>query len=345
MELFIDFSRTLNKKERATIEGRRSRLDDQFGASVAGATKKVNRQLDLAGGLPAAGLRIRPPFAYLSEPIDEELVSDRRAPDREYRPSATRIASGPGIALRTYLTALALAQASTRPGKRPRLDFPIVAYSGEDGWSDFVATGAVRAGAGRDSADIRDKKGRSVRNALDTLEEAHLVHLPGAPRKRDRYKGFELQHEAGRQLEGDPIRYVVPREDEDCFALPAEFITQGWVHVLEDSEIALLLMVACGRGTLPAYGDNADLRVGEVAIPADVRLRHYGIHRDPFSAARKTLDWFGLLDVREVRRHDDGRGEDGEMKLHRLSLLPEGFGVDALSTVRGALKAQLARVE
>lgn len=95
---------------------------------------------------------------------------------------------------------------------------------------------------------------------------------------------------------------------------------------------------------MPAYGDNADLRAGEVAIPANVRLRYYGIHRDPFSAARRTLDRFGLLDVREVRRHDDARGEDGEMNLHRVSLLLDGFDVDALSTVRGALQAQLARV-
>jgi hypothetical protein len=76
------------------------------------------------------------------------------------------------------------------------------------------------------------------------------------------------------------------------------FVMNGWLHVLEDSEITLLLMVACGRGTLVATSE-ADISPGEVAIPAEVRLRRYGIHRDPFSAARKTLEWFGLLDVRE----------------------------------------------
>jgi hypothetical protein len=84
----------------------------------------------------------------------------------------------------------------------------------------------------------------------------------------------------------------------------------GCFHVLEDAEITLLLMVACGRGTLVATS-KADLVPGEVAIPAEVRLRGYGIHRDPFSAACKTLEWFGLLGVREVARHFDGRGEDG----------------------------------
>jgi hypothetical protein len=107
------------------------------------------------------------------------------------------------------------------------------------------------------------------------------------------------------------------------------FVMNGWLHVLEDSEITLLLMVACGRGTLVATSEAA-ISPGEVAIPAEVRLRRYGIHRDPFSAARKTLEWFGLLDVREVARHFDGRGEDGAARLHRLSVTPRGFEVNAV---------------
>ena len=35
----------------------------------------------------------------------------------------------------------------------------------------------------------------------------------------------------------------------------------GWLHVLEDSEITLLLMVACGRGTLVATSE-ADISPG-----------------------------------------------------------------------------------
>jgi hypothetical protein len=105
----------------------------------------------------------------------------------------------------------------------------------------------------------------------------------------------------------------VPAKREDYFTLPAGFVMNGWLQVLEDSEITLLLMVPCGRGTLVATSE-ADMAPGEVAIPAEVRLRRYGIHRDPFSAARKTVEWFGLLDVREVARHFDGRRED----IHRL---------------------------
>ena len=41
---------------------------------------------------------------------------------------------------------------------------------------------------------------------------------------------------------------------------PISLISNGWVHVLEDSEISLLLMVACGLGRL-------QLEDGAVAIP------------------------------------------------------------------------------
>ncbi|MFJ2758779.1 hypothetical protein ACIO3S_24485 [Nocardioides sp. NPDC087217] len=68
--------------------------------------------------------------------------------------------------------------------------------------------------------------------------------------------------------------------------------------MLEDSEITVLLMAACGAG---AFFDQ-----GGWAFPGEVRLRHYGIHRDPYAAARKTLEWFALLDVEEIMRHSDG---------------------------------------
>ncbi len=190
-------------------------------------------------------------------------------------------------------------------------------------------------------ATVRDLKGRSVRSALDSLFDAGLVELPGAPGRRGRHEGFTLLHEAGRQYKNDPHPYVVPLEkDSDFFQLPAGFISQGWIHVLEDSEITLLLMVACGKKSLPPSVES-DINPREIAIPADIRLCHYGIHRDPFSAARKTLSWFGLLKVREVNRHDDGRAEGGDARLHRLELVPDGFDTDALTTVRTVLEEQL----
>jgi hypothetical protein len=55
----------------------------------------------------------------------------------------------------------------------------------------------------------------------------------------------------------------VPQAGESCFDVPISFISNGWVHVLEDSEISLLLMVAWGLGRL-------QLEDGAVAIPHSV---------------------------------------------------------------------------
>lgn len=341
-EIYLDLAR-LSDKERQAFQARQGRLYGQFGKSATNATNALTDHFGAPGLLSAEGLRIRTPFSYLSTPIPEGAASDRRAPKRDLRPPATRISSGKGAALRMYLTALAYAQIRNRPGRRVTLDVPLATFSREWGWNDIVATPAVTSGRGETSSTIREKKARTLANVLDTLEEAKLVHLPGTPGRRGRHEGFSLLDESGWQRGGDPLPYAVPPKNEDYFTLPVGFVTQGWLHVLEDSEITLLLMVACRRGTLMALGDDPDIIPGEVAIPAEIRLRHYGIHRDPFSAARKTLEWFGLLGVREVHRHEDGRAEDTVMRLHRLSLLQEGFESPALDTVRETIDHQLGR--
>jgi hypothetical protein len=340
--LNLDFSRTLNAKERRAFGSRAGRLSGPFGASAAAATSKMNKEFPLGGPL-----RVRTWFVALDQPVNADEVSDRSAPDRRLRPSATRISSSQGATLRLYLTALAVAQAITKPGKRAHLpDMPIAEFGGEKtGWTDLVATGAVVSGKGATASMVRDKKARSVRTSLDTLSDAMLVQLTGPEGRRGRHGGFMLLHEGGAQLDGDAHPYSVPAADDaSVFELPPGFITNGWVHVLEDSEIAVLLMVASGHGSLYAGNNEAfDLQPGEVAIPAWARLRHFGIHRDPFSTARKTLEWFGLLDVREVRRHDDGRAENDDERLHRLTLNTDGFGVPALEQVRQVIAAQLDR--
>lgn len=337
MLLSLDVPRPLSSKEHTAFTKRHERLTGRFGDSALAATTELNK---LASAVHE--LKVRDLFSYLKNPIDDPAVSDRRAPRRELRPSATRISSSQGAALRLYLAALAVAQTQNRAGSRAKLpELPIVAFKSETGWGDRIATGAEKSGKGAYKAVVRDLKGRSVRSALNSLFEAGLVELPGTPGRRGRHEGFTLLHEAGRQYKNDPHPYVVPREkDSDFFRLPAGFISQGWIHVLEDSEINLLLMVACGKRALPPSFES-DINLREIAIPADIRLHHYGIHRDPFSAARKTLSWFGLLKVREVNRHDDGRAEGGDARLHRLELVQDGFDTDALTTVRTVLEEQL----
>lgn len=193
-------------------------------------------------------------------------------------------------------------------------------------------------GDGKFYATAQDKRVRQIHSALDALRDAGLVELPNQERGAGKYEGFELLEETGSRVVGeDPVRYRVPRKTDVTFSLPDTFVTKGWVHVLADTEIALLLMVACGRHSIDTGG---------VAIPAYHRVQHYGLGRDAFEAHR-WLQRFGLLDVVEVGRHLDGRSEDYEdegSSLHRLSLNPGGFEEDAVQAVRSAIEGQLARV-
>jgi hypothetical protein len=63
----------------------------------------------------------------------------------------------------------------------------------------------VASGRGGTTSAIRDKKARTLRAALDTLDEAVLVHLAGAAGKSGRHEGLALLDEAGWQITGDPL--------------------------------------------------------------------------------------------------------------------------------------------
>lgn len=194
----FDFSRPLNSKERTAITARRDRLLGQFGHSANNAKAALNDLRNERGRF--GGLSIRNTFVFLEMPLDDNCVSDRKAPPRSMRPSATRISTSKGVALRLYLTLLAVGQAGSKPGQRVQLPtMPIAAFHTEQGWSDLVATEAVASGKGATAMSIRDKKARSLRAALNTLSEAGLVELPGAAGKRGRHDGFALLHEAGTQ--------------------------------------------------------------------------------------------------------------------------------------------------
>ncbi|GAA1854677.1 hypothetical protein [Myceligenerans crystallogenes] len=186
-----------------------------------------------------------------------------------------------------------------------------------------------------------DKKVRHVQSALNALSAAHLVELvPG--NKRRVYDGFRLLDErAGLNREGSALLpYATPDSEDSCLALPASFINEGWIHVLEDSEIVLLMMVACGIGNLET--------LPQVAIPSRVRLLKYGIGRDSYSTAHPMLAQFGLLEVEEIGRQDDGRvlgygDDDGAAHVHRLRLMDDAFEKPARETVTKAIKDALDR--
>lgn len=161
--------------------------------------------------------------------------------------------------------------------------------------------------------------------------------LSGGPNEANRYENFVLLNEIGRDALGEQAEYTVPTTDEPHFSMPGGFVLNNWLHVLEDSEIAVLLMAGCKRG---AWSED-----GMWAFPGAVRLRHYGIHRDPYSHARKTLEWLGLLEVEEVGRHSDGRAEADERMLHRVRLAPGAFKEPALPKMQEMLRRQIMRAD
>ncbi|MGX1703151.1 hypothetical protein [Microbacterium sp. NPDC055357] len=291
----------------------------------------------MRGELPSAGLTLRTGFAFRDGAADP-IASDRKAPPRELRPPATRLMTSRGAALRFVLTLLALVQTARRPGVKARLvefGFEVGGHRTARGWADLIVTDATNSNRHGVYLTARDKRTRSVRNALIALAEAGLVDVPGAPSERNRFEKFVLLDERGVDAVGEPQEYRVPSKAESTFTIPSGLITNGWLHLLEDSEIAILLMVACARD---GWWDQ-----GLLVMDPHIRLQNYGIHRDVFSSARKTLDWFGLLRVEERNRHDDGRAENGEQLAHRLGLAHDGFDKPALPTVIDALTRQLAR--
>jgi hypothetical protein len=343
MTLIYDSSRWATPKERAAFEARLRRLRGAFGEAVERTAAKTRESFPVESALAARGFRVRPSFSYRSIPAPGGY-SDRKVPPRRFRPPATRISSSQGSALRFFLMTLAVAQLTKRAGSRPD-HMPLLASSDRPGWTDFVVTDAEDQGRGKVFIPAKEKRARSIRSSLKTLDSAGLVALQESIGGRGRYENFLLLDEAGSQFNEAGTRlnevelYKVPMAGTPTINLPADFIKNSWLHVLEDSEISLLLMIAYGRGSLP----DED---GYIAIPSETRLRHYGIGRDPFSHARKTLEWLGLVDVREVGRHEDGRaeGEDGPF-LHRFALKPEGFAQPGLATAIATLEEQIRRSE
>lgn len=335
MGILADFDLTPSPgaSERALLTKRAKRLAVRSAPGGPGegwllSAQWATENLDLLPGSPPAELLIRREFSWRSAdpPV---VISDRTPPGREHRPSATRILDSRGAALRLYLTIVAVAQKTKWRTATHANPLPLM---GDFGWVDLVAGRLKKQGALRMVASDRDDRLRTVHAALRSLQAAGLIELPNDGLPKGRYDGFVPLREGGLLVPAS-VRYTPPTVKHVPMSLPYTFITNGWIHLLEDSEIALLLMVACGFGSLEVPG----LQPGWVAIPAITRLARYGLSRDAFDAHRM-LKRFGLLDVYGVGRHDEDMSrvrEYGkkEPQLHRLHLRREGFAERAFDVV------------
>jgi hypothetical protein len=336
----VDFSEPPNDKERVKLQRRRNRLAAMAG-SAAQATSSMRA---LAAKSQIAWVYVRSEFVYRNMPAGAPLhgdPSDRRLPDKTDRPPATRIMSPNGAALRVFLAALFEAQARIRPGQHPGNVLPLAA--GGDGvtsWIDMLASGAKSSGTGKNHMSESAKKIRAMESALDRLAAEELVELTGQGQPgAKKYEKFDLMHEGGRRANGANVAYHVPvPQQEAAFPVPATLFTNGWIHVLEDTELTFILMTAAlyhAAGAQP------------FRVPAGQRLLGFGIGRDAYEA-HVMLSRLGLVTVTpDPGRHLDGKVRDfnsgGHALPHIIGFTPAGFNRYAVNPLIEQIDYQLSR--
>lgn len=312
-------------------EGRRERLVRREVAIRKGMDN-LQKLRDGGRKTPIDVIRIRHDFVFRTDAVP---ASDRKLPsDRVHLPPSTRLITSRGSKLQFFLTALFDAQARTRPGRAPTNDRPI-SGSGQTvvGWLDLLALDAQSRGRPDGKPNIthmqkKDHLKRQIDRTLASLHEEELVDFPNSQKTRGKKENFVLMHEGGRRKAGDNTRYEVPKNIESrVFEVPVELFTQGWIYVLEDSELALLLMAASLYD--PKKPDRAAMISGED------RLTHYGIIPNTFDK-HEVLSALGLLEVvPDQVRYPDGRvpnydptGEYTPLP-HAIRFLPDGLKEDA----------------
>lgn len=207
------------------------------------------------------------------------------------------------------------------------------------GWTDLVATAATTSGRGRTRSTVNDKHFRQIRSALKRLRDENLVDLPNFDAGQGKYEGFLLNMEDERRRPTHDL-YRVPDCQDDYFTVPLTLFTNGWIYILEDTEIAMLLITARNRHL---HGDEP------IELNGEIRSINHGVGQDAFKAHR-VLEYLGLIDViADWRRHQDGTVSDYEEKgpadAHRLLFHPDALNESAIPTFLTKIEEQLARPE
>lgn len=259
-------------------------------------------------------IAIRRPALRLQEPLRRASISDRRPPPTEDGAPLRRLVRSRGVALQLELLLLAWAQGpASDPARLPPMDAPAQDLD----LVELVASTAVAATSGQQSAQAADKRARSLRQALSLLRDEGLVELEHAPRPFTRAMTLlrEVDDAPGRAR---PQQYAPPTDGEAAIVLPAEFFTSGWHYCLDPSEIVIYLLV---RDVCGMRGDH---------ISADTRLRRYAINKDMLLRT-KILERAGVIGVeRDERQRPDGTvegydEEGGRPILQRWTLIDEGL--------------------
>lgn len=210
-------------------------LDEGAGGAFTPATKAL--ELWVSQGSAVDAVRVRPAFIERSLPAAG-------------KPPASLLINGRSHALRTALLALFLAQTS-KGGLRHVLNLPLRARTEDQvAWTDLIVSRATE-GDGSHSRRVPAKRAASARQAIDRLTRPDISLMELMSRERvGRYDQVRLFHESGPRAIGDPLTYGLP--GSGFLEIPPAFFLNGWIFVLEDTEIATYLMYRrlCAGGAI-----------------------------------------------------------------------------------------------
>ena len=323
---------------RAALERRSSRLE-----ALGPLDKQVTASLSDVwnSGRKPTEIRVRSSFIALTRPLSGPM-SDSSPPPEASRPPLARLITSKGLALRTALTSLFVAQCSlTSPanlqGKVPNPEDDSL------GWRHLVLAPAVHDPDSVRAVRLLDNQVRQIKRAFDRLAGAEIGIVEqrrrGVPRKR--YEEMQLLHEGGVRATGPAPAYRLPKADEPTVDFPIDFFLNGWLNVLEDSEIASWLMFRHRCGSPSAYAAG----YAGVELSGEDRLATYGLARTVWDT-HQLLGVLGLVvHQADGRRRRDGSVEDynsmGKGVRHRFRMADTPLGDPAMVSAITDIEADL----
>lgn len=314
--------------------------DPQHGLTIAQANAAFRRAH--ADGSAPESIHVRRHFLRRTQFLKVE--GDRDRTPRMKPPLATALRSR-GVLLRLELTLLFLAQCRPAGQRTPKVTYPVISRGDSQlGLIDFLATGTNRRPGTKFRRMPSTMRAAQVHRALDSMagKGLQLLEIAKTASARPDYdQGVLLHTEVGPTPIGDQKPYVVPRlmspGRTPTVSIPIEFFTNGWLHVLTDSEIANWLMWRDVGEMRTADWSSAD----DLMIWAEERLGWYDLSRDVWDT-HQMLSRLGLMSTTFA----DDRRSDGTLTDYSSGRRgePHTFGVDDQELAKQALPAALAAV-
>lgn len=319
--------RTVNQRQRHLRQFDLLRPDG--GHDFEDQTRQALRSVWESGRKPAA-IAVRSGFIVRNSRLTGPMSDRDPAPPPEQRPPLARLVAPRGVALRLELIALFIAQcgAGRRAVATTILDPP------EDiGWRHLVLGPSRSTPGSAAAATQKDNRVRQIRSAFDKLAEVKigLMELPGAGQPSGKYTHPALLIESGTQPTGPAARYKIPQPGAHVVNVPANFFLNGWIHLLDDAEIAAWLMF------------RHRTQQGLAVLDGEDRLALYTL-RLPTWRKHQALSAYGLIQVdSDPNRRLDGTMDDrsthGDGQLHRFSMTDIGLDKLAIDVVPDTLKS------